>query len=495
MRETCKSLSLYVIMNKKGVRNLDFYITDRTFDLKTIVSTTANVEYPVISASDVSTLETASRRMTMQLAFTKENTAKIKKDIAVGNYVLYQDLNQKFVWMTILKVTHNPLTQVRTLECEDASMDLLNENLPAFPAQGNHNIVWYIEKFTYDSGFKIGKNEIPNLTRTLEWDSDMTALERIQSVATQFDNAELEFSFEFDGNQLVQRKIDIYKKRGVDERKKLYVNKDINSIETEEDIYQLVNAIKPTGGTPEGKDQPITLRGYKWSDPSGRFVINPENGYVYDTENVKMWSRTNTKSNYFLQHKTWTTTSQKELAETTMGWLEKYSIPVVNYTVDIANIPSQLGVGDTVDVIDENENLFLSSRVQKLTITYEDEKVVCELSDFIRLESGLSERLQGLANELKNDINSKIPYEIFIEASSPLFIGGKTQDGNTTITLNAKVRWAGKDVTNIFNETDFTWSRYKSDGLLDNSFTATGRAISVTSGNESQFKYEVALNY
>lgn len=474
---------------------MDFYITDRTFDLKTIVSTTANVEYPVISASDVSTLETASRRMTMQLAFTKENTAKIKKDIAVGNYVLYQDLNQKFVWMTILKVTHNPLTQVRTLECEDASMDLLNENLPSFPAQGNHNIVWYIEKFTYDSGFKIGINEIPNLTRTLEWDSDMTALERIQSVATQFDNAELEFSFEFDGNQLVQRKIDIYKKRGVDERKKLYVNKDINSIETEEDIYQLVNAIKPTGGTPEGKDQPITLKGYKWSDPSGRFVINPENGYVYDTENVKMWSRTNTKSNYFLQHKTWTTTSQKELAETTMGWLEKYSIPVVNYTVDIANIPSQLDVGDTVDVIDENENLFLSSRVQKLTITYEDEKVVCELSDFVRLESGLSERLQALANDLKNDINSKIPYEIFIEASSPLFIGGKTQDGNTTITLNAKVRWAGKDVTNIFNETDFTWSRYKSDGSLDNSFTATGRAISVTSGNESQFKYEVALNY
>lgn len=474
---------------------MDFYICDRTFELKTIASTTADVEFPVISASDVSTLETASRRITMQLAFTKENTAKIKKDVAVGNYVLYQDLNQKFVWMTILKVTHNPLTQVRTLECEDASMDLLNENLPAFPAQGSHNIVWYIEKFTYDSGFKIGKNEIPNLTRTLEWDSDMTALERIQSVATQFDNAELEFSFEFDGNQLVQRKIDIYKKRGVNERKKLYVNKDINSIETEEDIYQLVNAIKPTGGTPEGKDQPITLKGYKWSDPSGRFVINQENGYVYDTENVKMWSRTNTKSNYFLQHKAWTTTSQKELAETTMNWLEKYSIPVVNYTVDIANIPSQLGVGDTVDVIDENENLFLSSRVQKLTITYEDEKVVCELSDFVRLESGLSERLQELANDLKNDINSKIPYDIFIESSSPLFIGGKTQDGNTTITLSAKVKWAGKDVTNIFNETDFTWSRYKSDGSLDNTFTATGRAISVTSDNESQFKYEVALNY
>lgn len=473
----------------------DFYVTDRTFDLKTIVSTTADVEYPVISASDVSTLETSSRRMTMQLAFTQDNTAKIKKDVAVGNYVLFKDLNQKFVWMTILKVTHNPLTQVRTLECEDAGMDLLNENLPAFPAQGNHNIAWYIEKFTWDSGFVIGKNEIPNLTRTLEWDSDMTALERIQSVATQFDNAELEFSFEFVGNQLAKRKIDIYKKRGVDERKKLYVNKDINSIETEEDIYQLVNAIKPTGGTPEGKDQPITLKGYKWSDPTGRFYIESGTGYVYDTHNVKQWSRTNTNSNYFLQHKSWTTTSQKELADTTINWLKQYSVPVVNYKVDIANIPSQLTVGDTVDIIDENENLFLSSRVQTLTVSYESEQVICELSDFVRLESGLSERLQSLANDLKNDINAKIPYEIFIEASSPLFIGGKTQDGNTTITLSAKVKWAGKDVTNTFESTEFKWSRYTSDGSLDSSFTATGRVVTVTSGDSSQYKYEVELNY
>lgn len=474
---------------------MDFYITDRTFELKTIASTTTDVEYPVVSATDVSTLETASRRMTLQLAFTKDNTAKIKKDVAVGNYVLFQDLNQKFVWMTILKVTHNPLTQVRTLECEDAGMDLLNENLPAFPAQGNHNIVWYIEKFTFDSGFVIGKNEVSNLTRTLEWDSDMTALERIQSVATQFDNAELEFSFEFVGNQLAKRKIDIYKKRGVNERKKLYVNKDINSIETEEDIYQLVNAIKPTGGTPEGKDKPITLKGYKWTDSTGRFLINPENGYVYDRENVKQWSRTNTNSHYFLQHKSWTTTNQKELADTTINWLKKYSVPVVNYVVDIANIPSQFTVGDTVDIIDENENLFLSSRVQKLTVNYESDQVICELSDFVRLESGLSERLQSLANDLKNDLNSKISYELFIEATSPLFIGGKTQEGNTIITLSSKVKWAGKDVTNIFNDTDFTWSRHKSDGSLDNAFTATGRSISVTSGNESQFKYEVALSY
>lgn len=463
---------------------MDFFITDRSFELKTIVSTTADVEYPVITASDVSTLETASRRMTMQLSFTKENTAKIKKDVAVGNYVLYQDLNQKFVWMTILKVTHNPLTNVRTLECEDAGMDLLNEDLPPFPSQGNHNIAWYIEKFTYDSGFVIGKNEIPNLTRTLEWDGNMTALERIQSVATQFDNAELEFSFEFTGNQLDKRKIDIYKKRGVDERKKLYVNRDINSIETEEDIYQLVNSIYPTGGTPEGKEEPITLKGYNWKDPEGRFVLDKKSGRVNDTHNVKQWSRTNTNSHYFLQHKSWTTTNQKELLNTTINWLKKYSVPVVNYVVDIANIPSQLTVGDTLDIIDENENLFLSSRVQKLTVNYETEQMTCELSDFVRLEGGLSQQLADLANKLTNTINSSIPYVVNIDQSAPFFINGEG-----TITLTANVSKGDLDVTNFFKT--FEWTRLKLDGSLDTDWSDTGRTITITAGTELRYTYLV----
>ena len=117
------------------------------------------------------------------------------------------------------------------------------------------------------------------------------------------------------------------------------------------------------------------------------------------------------------------------------------------------------------------------------------------LGDFLIVESGLSEKLKDLANDFKNDINAKLPYEVFITPSSPLFIGGKTQDGSTTISLSATVKWAGKDVTSSFNDSDFTWARYKSDGTLDATFTKTGRVITVTSDNESQFKYEVTLNY
>lgn len=463
---------------------MDFYITDREFKLQTIVSTDANTEFKVASSSDVVTLETSSRRMTLDLTFNQENTSSIKNKVKVGYYVLYRDTNNKFIWQTILKVTHNPLIGVRTIECENASMDLLNENVTAYSADKAHNIVWYIEKFTVDSGWVIGLNEIPSLSRKLEWDGEATALERIQSVANQFDNAELEFSFEFKGNQLVKRKIDIYKKRGRDTQFKLYVNKDINSIEASEDIYQLVNAIKPTGGTPEGKDKPIDLKGYNWTDPTGRFILDKVNGYVKDTENVKQWSRTNTKDNYFLQHKSWTTTNQKELLDTTVNWLKQYSQPIETYTVDIANLPFDLQVGDYISIVDENEELFLKSRVQKLTYDYTDNSVQAELSDFVRLESGLSQQLQDLANQFQNNINASVPYIVDIESSAPFFVNGEG-----TITLSAKITKGNLDVTNIF--TTFTWSRLKLDGTLDTEWTASGQTITITADSELRYTYIV----
>lgn len=463
---------------------MDFYITDREFKLQTITSTTGKCDFPVVSAPDEITLETASRRMTLQLAFNYDNTQLIKERVKVGNYVLYRDLNGKYVWMTILKVTHNPLTGVRTLECENASMDLLNESVEAYEATGPHNIVFYIEKFTLDSGWEIGVNEVSNLRRTLSWDGDATALERIQSVATQFDNAELEFSFEFKGNQLVKRKIDIYKKRGRDTDFKLYVNKDINSIESTTDIYQLVNAILPYGGTPEGKDQPISLRGYNWSDPDGRFKLNSEKGILMDTQNVKMWSRTNTENNYFLQHKSWTTTDQKELLDTTINWLKQYSQPIETYTVDIANLPFDLQVGDYISIVDENEELYLKSRVQKLTYEYTDNSVQAELSDFVRLESGLSQQLQDLANQFQNNINAIIPYVVDIESSAPFFVNGEG-----TITLSVKITKGNLDVTNIF--TTFTWSRLNLNGTLDTEWTASGQTITITADSELRYTYIV----
>lgn len=400
---------------------MDFYVTDRTFSLKTVCSTHGDTPFKVITAEDNIKLETSSRRMTLDISFTPKTTDLAKDFFKVGNYILYIDLNGKHEWMTILKATHDPLNQVRSLECEDAGLDLLNETVTDYKADKAYNVAYYINKFTYDSGFKIGVNEIPNLTRKLEWEGEATALERIQSVATQFDNAELEFRFDFSGNELAQRYIDIKKKRGTTDFHRMYVNRDIHSIVVEEDIYDLVNAIYATGGTIEGKDQPINLKGHTWKDPEGRFVLNKSDGVIRDTQNIKQWSRTNTNSHYFLQYKQFETTNKNTLVNNVVSHLKKYSVPVVNYIVDIANIPDMLQVGDTVELVDENEKLYLSSRVQELTFKYDEGTCEAVLSDFVRLKSGIAEQLRDIKIDIANDTIAKVNSvpKVYVQESEP----------------------------------------------------------------------------
>lgn len=472
---------------------MDFYITDRTFALKTIVSTDGHTTYKVKSATDVIGLENNSRRMTMELSFTRKTTARIKEDIALGNYVLFEDLNNKFIWMTIMKVTHDPLTLTRTLECEDAGLDLLNETVSDYKADKAYNIAFYINKFTSDSGFSIGINEIPSLTRKLEWEGTTTALERVHSVATQFDNAEIEFSFDFEGNELVKRKIDIYKKRGKQTNFKMYVNKDIHSIKVEEDLYSLVNALFITGGTPEGKDTPVTLKGYNWTDRDGRFLMEKSTGFLKDTQNIKQWSRTNTASHYFVQHRTYDSTDQKTLLNNGISELKKYSTPVVNYIVDVANMPFDVMVGDTLDIVDENEELYLSSRIQTMTIEYHNhDSIQVVLSDFVRIESGLSEKLIAMGNDFKNEIATNVPFIFTIKATAPIFINGKTEAGADTITLTATVTRNNVDVSDAFH--DWHWTRLKANGDQDLEWSASTRQITVDKGSEIRYTYQVTAN-
>lgn len=397
---------------------MDFYITDRTFNLLDIVSTNGGTQFKVISTEDTISLATASRRMSLDVSFTQETSPLAKEVFKVGNYVLYKDLNGKHEWMTILESTHNPLTQTRSMQLEDASLDLLNQHVGKHKETKAFPIKYYIEIFTSSSGFKVGINEISGLTRALEWDSGATALERIQSVATQFDNAELDFRFTFKGNELTGRYIDIKKNRGTDEVHTLYVNRDINSITIKEDIYQLVNAIKPIGGIPEGKDVPVDLVGYNWVDPNGRFYLDKATGYIYDKENVKHWSRTHNESNYFQQQLEFETTAQNKLRDYAVRHLKDYGKPLVAYDVDIANIPYNLQVGDYIKLVDENENLYLKSRVQELTYDYTTDSVEAQLSDFVVLESGINEDLRKLADQINNKVRS-IP-RVFVQEEPPV---------------------------------------------------------------------------
>ncbi|MEQ7045685.1 phage tail spike protein [Enterococcus gallinarum] len=387
---------------------MDFYFTDRKFNLLGIASTSSDAPISIFNDQDILSISAASRTFEGTLIFSAKERDQVKSMANYGNYILYKDENGQSIFMTIMEIEHDPKEGEHFIRAEDAGMDLINGLVDAYSATKAMTFAEYFKLFAGDTGFEIGINEISNLSRTLKWESEsQTILARLLSLATQFDNAELSFSFEITGTQVVKRYVDVHKKRGADKRITLYMDKDINNIVTKANIYDLCTAIVATGGTPEGKNEPINLKGYNYKDPNGRFVLNKTTGVMQDMESVKIWSRLlsnnnqNPNAGHIQRVKTYETTDQKTLCDNVIRELEKASQPAINYETDIANLPDNVKIGDTIYLVDENEKLFLSARVLELTRCYSTNEYKATLGDYLIQDGGISQSLKELADQLK----------------------------------------------------------------------------------------------
>lgn len=342
--------------------------------------------------------------------FQPDQSAHVKEMTAPGNYILYKDRNGASVWLTILTCEHDPLAGYDTITAEDASMDLINETVGAYTAPEAMTIADYISFFFTDSGFEIGVNEIPDLARTLSWESEeTTALARILSVATQFD-AELNFRFEVSGIAVIKKYIDIRKSLGRDRREELTVDAQLNSIATNTDVSDLYTSVYAIGATPEGSDSAITLKGYNWTDPDGRYVLLAD-GSLRDPVANQTWSRlvdrTALTSGFINRIKTYEAQTQATLLNSALDGLKKSNHPAVTYTVDIAILPNDIQVGDTVHLRDEKEGLFLSARVLELTYSYSTETGTATLGDYLIETSQVDPQYRALAETLAKQNKGK----------------------------------------------------------------------------------------
>lgn len=389
---------------------MDFYFTDRKFNLLGVASTDGSTDISLANEEDKLSIEDSVRTLAGSLFYGPESRKQAESMSALGNYVLYKDESGRSVWTTIMEINNDPLAGECVFLAEDAGVDLINELVGPYTADKAYPIASYISRFTADSGFKIGVNEISNLSRKLEWESEeSTALARILSVATQFDNAELEFRFEVNGLEVVERYIDIFKKRGKDERVTLYVDKDINRITTSGNIYDLGTSLVGIGGTPEGQDNPITLKGYKYTDKTGRYVLGSD-GIMRDTVAVQKRSRLLSndnpapKSSHIQRRKTYETTDQKTLCDDVLRDLKKMAEVELNYEAEIVSLPYGVKIGDTIYLVDEQGELYLSARVLELVRCYSEDRYLATLGNYLIKDSGVDVNLQELADKLKDQI-------------------------------------------------------------------------------------------
>lgn len=334
------------------------------------------------------------------LEYDPEWRKKAEAWTEAGNYILRKDGDDREFY-TIISREKDPVNgSVNDIYAEDAGLDLLNEVVGAYKADKAYSAEFYIKKFSYDSGFEVGVNEVSNLTRKLSWDGEATATERLLSVATQFDNAEISFSFDVDRMSVVHKYINIFKRRGVDSGVQLQIGREIKKIRIKDTIEDLATAYVCTGGIPDGKDDPITLAGYKYDD--GDFYV--EGTHLNSRKALQKWSRyqikTETGDNvgHIVKTFSYDTTSQSELCNRAVSSLKKICDVNTTYEIELSYLPQGTKIGDTVYIIDHTGELYLSSRLLKIETSVCDNTKIAELGEYSVKSSGVSEKLRELAD-------------------------------------------------------------------------------------------------
>lgn len=335
----------------------------------------------------------------------EEQEVDVKKLAAVGNFILKQGADNSEVEVyTIIDSTIDPIKKDASIYAEDAGLDLLNEVVGAYAADKAYNIAYYINKFAYDSGFEIGINEVSNLTRKLSWDGEDTATKRLLSVATQFDNTEIGFSFKVENMAVTGKYINVYRNRGNDSGVTLTVGKEVSGFRIKSSIADLATAYRCTGGTPEGSENPITLNGYKYDD--GDFYV--EGSYVKSRKALEKWSRYQIKTEknkndvgHIVKSFTYNTTSKSELCNRAVSSLKKICDEAVTYEVELLYLPDGVKVGDTVSIVDDDDNIYLTARLLKLEMSESNDTKEAELGDYVRQGSGIDAKVMELAERFE----------------------------------------------------------------------------------------------
>lgn len=405
------------------------YFADRHLNILGQAST--HLPKGIVVTDDLKTedVETGVSIFECDLHFNKSTRAKVEAWAELGNYILRSSGDEQELF-TIIDAEIDTKKQRAYIYAEDDGLDLLNEIVGEDKADQPYPISHYIEKYAGGSGWEIGINEVEGLTRQLTFDNDETTSARLLRIAEAFNNCELSFSFKIDGLKIVKRYINIYEERGKDTGVQLRLNKEIDSIITTKSIANLATALKATGGTPDNSEEPITLKGYVYDD--GDFYV--EGSILKSRKALEKWSRylwkgdeTQQQGGHIVKQYSDESLSQAVLCENAIAELKSIRDMEINYEADIKELPDNVRIGDRVNIIDDEGELYLSSRVLILETSVADDMRRAVLGEHLIKKDGISSKVEKLAAEFAKSTKSVARAAAVAESAKELANEAKTQ--------------------------------------------------------------------
>lgn len=439
-------------------------------------------------------LEYGSTVLSLDISYKNESRQKITDKLKIGNYLLIH-FSDKDDYYTIIEKEDDYKNNSVNLYCENCSMDLLNEIAGDYEADADYNIAHYIDKYLYDTGFEIKINELGDtIKKRLAFSNGETLASRILTIATEFE-AEIDYTFDIENLSVIHKYINIYQKKGnEDSNVELRLNREIDNIICTESMTELLTAFSSvTGATPEGQNEPISLRGYSYDD--GDIYIDT-NGWMYSRSGLAEWSRYLSESGTDVGHIVGTfsydTTDQKTLCDKAVEELKKRIKPKIEYDIELAYLPNNVSIGDTVLISDEDGNKYFTARLTKIERSEIDDETIVTFGDFKDKEPSISQQLKDLANRF-GEIVKQRPLFTWIAYADDVYGKGISLEPTDK-------RYMGIAANQTLEEPDisdpdvYSWSLIKGQSSIDISIESTNGYIFKNTDIEGDYNVKVIFD-
>ena len=384
------------------------YFADRDLEILGHASTSLPAGYRISDDKTVEDVETGVNTFQCVISYTAETRATLEDAVQVGCFILKQsntgdESNIYDSLYQIIETEFDTKTQEITLYAEDAGLDLINTLCPAVTLSGN---IQQMVRYFLPSDWALNLIDTPTTTRSYTWDGESTATERLMSVANLF-GCELYYSFVIDRLQVEAKVLNVTQKRGNQEAiPQLRLNYDLDRIYTKKSIADLVTAFNVTGGTPEGSNTPINLKNYNYSytDPTTGDVyqVDKATGQMRNITAMARWSSVLDAEGLWVGSFEFDTTDKSVLAGQARAQLQKESQVAVNYEVDFAKLPEDVQIGDRINIIDEQGELYLEARLLQIETCVAEDTKIAIIGEYILRDSGISAKVAQLASDFAN---------------------------------------------------------------------------------------------
>jgi phage minor structural protein len=396
------------------------YFCDRELNILGHASTTLPEGIRISQDKTTEDVESGVNSFECILSWDDNTRAELEQGIVAGNYILKQSDTKYDSLYQIIETESDTKEQEISLYAEDAGLDLLNTLCPATTITGTMSQM--LSAFL-PGDWSVRLWDVPNTSKTYEWDGESTCTERVRSVVSLWD-CELYYTFRVEGLQVKEKILNVVQKRGLQEAiPQLRLNYDIDRILTKTSIADLVTALDVTGGTPDGQDTPINLKNYTYSytDPvtNDVYTVDKTTGQMRNKTAMQRWSSAIDADGLLVGSFQFDTTDKSILSGQARAELQKRCYPAVNYEVDFATLPEDAQIGDRINIIDDDGGLYLEARLLQIETCEADDTKTATLGEYLLKSSGISEQVQALATEFAGIANTMVAgYSLTITSSN-----------------------------------------------------------------------------